>query len=473
MADLVRLSGEFQHQLILHPASIDDLKRDGNAERRAVNLAKVAKYAVLEGPPEPSSEDLNKLGLVDSNEHERVDNRILFAIYRDAANILVTEDIRLHKKAARIGLAERVHYTQQTVEAIHRLHGRVPVALPNIEQVRLYAIDPAIPFFDSLRAGYAGFDKWFKESAQSGRHAWIHRAADGQLGAICIFKEEKDEEVTDAGQRLAGRALKLCTFKVGESVRGRKVGELMLKAAFRYASDNGLEHVYLTMKAEQTYLKDLVEDFGFYRMGAFKADDVYVKDHPKSPPQSTLSGLDYHVHFFPHFRADGVGKLIVPIQPQYHEVLFADHPVNQKQLNLFTPPNVAGNAIKLAYLCHSPIQGMAEGDVLLFYRSGDMQAVTSVGIVDYVADLKEADKIVQLVSKRTVYKIGQIEAMATKRTKVLLFRLAAHLAAPVPREVLATGGGLKGNVQSIRRVTDEFFHWFVGQAKLGNCLSSN
>ena len=32
---------------------------------------------------------------------------------------------------------------------------------------------------------------------------------------------------------LDGDALKLCTFKVGEKVRGRKIGELFLKAAFR------------------------------------------------------------------------------------------------------------------------------------------------------------------------------------------------------------------------------------------------
>jgi GNAT superfamily N-acetyltransferase len=326
IADLVRLAGEFHHQLILHPASIEDLKRDGNQERRTLNLAKVAKYALLDRPPEPTAEDLTKLGLVDSNDNARVDNRILFALYRDAANILVTEDVGIHKKAARIGLAARVHYAQQIVESIHRLHDRASVALPNIEEVPLYTIDPAIPFFDSLRAGYAPFDKWFKDSAQGGRKAWIHRIDNGQLGAICIYKEEEDEVITDSGDRLSGRTLKLCTFKVGKTVRGKKIGELLLKAAFRYASDNGLGHIYLTMKSEQTYLKDLVEDFGYYRVGQFKGDDVYVKDHPKAPPRSPLGALDYHVQYFPHFRANGVGKFIVPIQPQFHEVLFPDHP---------------------------------------------------------------------------------------------------------------------------------------------------
>lgn len=470
LAELVRLAGEFHHQLILHPASIEDLKRDTNAERLARNLAKVAKYSVLPNPPEPSAADFQALGLVDTSDNERVDNRILFALYRNSANILVTEDVRIHKKAARIGLSARVHYTQQIVEAIQRLHGRVPVALPNIVEEQVYSLDPALPFFDSLRTGYPKFDEWFKGAAQSGRKAWVHRADGGALGALCIFKEEQDEVVTDAGYRLPGRALKLCTFKVGESVRGKKVGELLLKAAFRYASENGLEHIYLTMKSEQSHLKDLVEDFGFYCIGQGKGDDVYLKEHPKTPPESQLGALDYHVQYFPHFRADGVGKFIVPIQPPYHETLFSDCPLNQSQPTLFTPANVAGNAIKLAYLCHSRIGGMREGDILLFYRSDDVKAITSVGIVDFVADLDKAEAIVPLVSKRTVYKIEDIEAMSKKKTKVLLFRLSLHLTDPVSRSILQGAGGVRGDIQSIRRVTDEFFEWFVGEAKLGNCL---
>ncbi|HXT00079.1 MAG TPA: N-acetyltransferase, partial [Elusimicrobiota bacterium] len=165
--------------------------------------------------------------------------------------------------------------------------------------------------------------------------------------------------------------------------------------------------------------------------------------------------MEYHVRFFPHFRAAGVGKYLVPIRPGYHQVLFSDHPENQEQLSLFT----TGNAIKLAYLCHSSIGGIQPGDILLFYRSGDIKGITSLGIVESAAHLSDLDKIVQLVSKRTVYPISELTKMARKPTKVLLFRLATHLAAPVGRDVLAQGGGVKGSVQSIRRITDECFEW--------------
>lgn len=470
VAALVRLAGEHGHQIILHPASVEDIQRDENAERKASNLAKRQKYPQIESPPAPTAEQLAALGLTDSNDNNRVDNRILYAIYRDAANLLVTEDINIHRKAARLGLSARVHYTQQAVEALLRLHGRVPVALPNIEEVPLHSIDVNTPFFDSLRVGYGGFNNWFRESARKGRKAWVHRASGGALGAICIYKEEQDEVVTSDGKKLPGRILKLCTFKVGETVRGRKVGELLLKAAFRYSTINKMEHIYLTMRAEQTYLQSLCEDFGFRHYGRFNQDEVYVKAHPPSPPQDEeADALKYHIRFFPNFRSAGVKKFLVPIRPGYHEVLFSDHPANQQQLSLFT----AGNAIKLAYLCHSPLREIQPGDILLFYRSGDIKGVTSIGIVEFAADLKDLDKILQLVSKRTVYPLSEIQKMAKKPTKVLLFRLAAHLADPVLRDGMESGGKVRGNIQSIRRVSDEFFNWFRAQAQLGNCLSTD
>ena len=42
-----------------------------------------------------------------------------------------------------------------------------------------------------------------------------------------------------------GKALKLCTFKIGEELRGRKFGERMLYTAFKYAFENNYDWIYL------------------------------------------------------------------------------------------------------------------------------------------------------------------------------------------------------------------------------------
>jgi hypothetical protein len=474
-SEFVRLSGEFKHQLLVHPSSLDDIQRDKDPKRQAISLTRIRKYNLVVDPPRPTTEDLAIHQLIPANENDRVDNDILFAIFKDAANILVSEDRKLHLKAARLGVKDRVLYLQQAVVFLRRLHKRVSVVLPNIQELPLYQVALEDPFFDSLREDYLNeFDNWFRRSAREGRKAWVYKEKSGYLGAICIFNIEDDPRVTDDNRSIPGRVLKLCTFKVGETVRGRRIGELFLKNAFRFASANEVEHIYFhTRPGKQDFLIDFCKDFGFYHFGAYKGDEVYVKDHPLLPPYSDLAPLVYLKKYYPNFMADTtVGKYVVPIRPQYHKILFPDH---QRQLDLFQHTGsgsgqVAGNAIRQAYLCHARISGITPGDILLFYRSKDQQAITSVGIVELVGDYQNVEKIMQLVAKRTVYSKEDIEKMAEKRTKVILFRIAQHLERGIPFGWLKRQHIVNGNIQTIRKISDASFKKIAEKSAIQHCL---
>ena len=163
----------------------------------------------------------------------------------------------------------------------------------------------------------------------------MYRDDGGTLTAICIYQVQTDEVFSDGGDVLNGAALKLCTFKVGESVRGRKIGELFLKAAFRYATENGCEHIFITARPEsQDYLIRVLMDFGFEERGTYKGDMVLVKSHPvERPPLDGVAPVEYVRRFFPHYRSDtAVQKFLVPIQPHYHETLFPDYVPAQPRL---------------------------------------------------------------------------------------------------------------------------------------------
>lgn len=472
-SELARLSAENSHQLLAHPASLDDIRRDRDDERREISLSRIRKYPQLENPPMPNHEELDRLGLTQADDNDRVDNIILYAVYKDAVNILVTEDKELHRKAVRLGLVDRVYYIQQATESLRRLHARIQVVLPNIEELPLHQLDLSSPFFDSLRAGYSGFDTWFRGASRNGRKAWTHRDNNGHPAAIAIFKEENGPTVTVDGKKIVGKVLKISTFKVGEDIRGKKIGELLLKAAFRYASNNGFEHIYLTMRpGEQPYLERLCIDFGFYPFGEAsvdgESDSVYVKDQPVNPPvENELSGLEYHKRFFPHFKSStSSAKYVVPIRPQYHAMLFPD---NQRQPELFSY-SAAGNAIKQAYLSNARINAIKSGDILLFYRSHDLRAITSVGIVESSHKSQDADKILQLVSKRTVYSYEDIKEMSEKPTKIILFRLAAHFQRDITYEWLLDEEVVHGPIQTIREISDESFRKIIRQGELRNCF---
>ncbi|QNP48439.1 GNAT family N-acetyltransferase [Diaphorobacter aerolatus] len=461
LANFVRLAGVGGHQLLYHPASITDLQRDPDEARRTRTLQRVRQYAALEQPaPCPWN-------MAATSANDVCDNEILYALECDAVHALITEDRGIHAKAAAHGLRDRTYTIQTAEDWLRRLHEPRLVALPNIQDAPLHSLTPLLgsEFFNSLREGYNGFDDWFRRKARENRMAWIYRDSDAKLAAICIYATQADEVVNDSGEHLPNTSLKLCTFKVAETVRGRKIGELFLKAAFRYATENACEHIFIHANADKhDYLIRVLVDFGFKQRGTYKGDMVLVKPHPPSPPDASVAPpLEYAREFFPHYRQDPVvQKFVIPIQPHFHAELFPDY--SSVQGRLFGTAGSVGNAIKLAYLCHAQTKGIRPGDVVLFYRTEDEKAVTSVGIVDKFEMLTDAARIAGLVSRRTVYGIDEITQMAQKLTKVILFRLVGHFPRPISYERLLSEKVVGGPIQTIRQISDASFYRVLAAA---------
>ena len=103
-AELRKLSAEQQHCLYIHPIQFEDIKRDKNLERQKIVLSRLKQYSQIDNPPILTEKDCLKLGLSQSNDNDRVDNNVLFALYRGAVHLLVTNDEGIHKKAQQIGI---------------------------------------------------------------------------------------------------------------------------------------------------------------------------------------------------------------------------------------------------------------------------------------------------------------------------------------------------------------------------------
>ncbi len=462
LANFVRLAHEHGHQLLYHPASEDDFNRDSDANRRKQTFDRLKQYTRLDDNP-PCPWNTEKTSLNDA-----ADNQILYALHCDAVHALVTEDRGIHDNAKRRGLLDRVYTIQTAEDWLLRLHEKIRIRLPNIEDKSLHALTPQLgsEFFNSLREGYPQFNEWFRKKAREGTNAWIAREEDDSLGAICIYARQDNETITEEGLKLTGKALKLCTFKVGASARGKKIGELLLKAAFRYATANKFDNIFIHGDSDQHhFLFEMLEDFGFIRVGSHPGsngrDAVYLKHHPIVAPATTtpIEPFQYLKQFFPHYRKDStIAKFIVPIRPDYHRILFPDYiSPTDTQLSLFSASNYAGNAIKLAYLCHAQTKQIKPGDIILFYRSYDERAITSVGVVESYASLQDAGLIAGKVKRRTVYSMEEIQKMAKKPTKVMLFRLITHFHHPLQQAILENSGILKGAPQSIVKISDQAF----------------
>lgn len=457
LTDFMRLCNAHGHQLLYHPASVEDIGRDTNQDRRDRTLARLPQFTMLqEGGACPWNVSA-------TNTNDACDNRILWALEQNAAHALVTEDQGLHRKARTRGLQDRIYFIQSANDWLRRLHEPGEVTLPNIEEVELHTLNAQLSgnFFSSIRGDYPGFDTWFGRIAREGRRAWIYREHGREnIRAICIFTVQTDERINDDAVVLEGASLKLCTFKVGEEVRGRKIGELFLRAAFQFATAHRCAHIFLHVNPrQQDHLKNLIEDFGFTEAGSYNGDIVFVKQHPISAPAVQMDPFEYVRRFYPHYvGGNEVQKFIVPILPRYHDILFPDCAVPGKTLPVGHPQQHVGNAIKLAYLSNSVSKLPRSGDVVLFYRSHDSKTITTLGVIERYEAIGRADEIARLVSRRTVYTEIEIANLTRSETKVMLFRLIKHFDKPIGyQQLLRQLRVVRGNIQSITQISDESF----------------
>jgi hypothetical protein len=100
---------------------------------------------------------------------------------------------------------------------------------------------------------------------------------------------------------------------------------------------------------------------------------------------------------------------------------------------------------------------MTPGDIVLFYRSGDESAITSLGVVESYETLDDSDAIASRVKRRTVYSMEEISKMVEQSTRVMLFRLVKHFRRPLSLEWLKYKRVTKGAPQSIMRIPTAAF----------------
>ena len=425
MTTLLRMIAERNDSVCIHAASFDEIGRYRNENARDIVLSKLASYARLNDPPDPTGDDsyLNLIGVPQSRNSE-VDNKLLYAVRRNAVDLLITEDQGIHGKSIAAGCEDRVLTILDAVGLYRTLLPKEVSrsAPPSVRLEYLHNISLSDPFFASMRVDYPEFDHWFEAKTREGRRAWVHRYQTGTIAAFMLLKEETEPLYLDGSVLPAERRLKICTLKVSRT--GLRIGELLLKIAFESASNNGIESTYLTAFPEgKEYLLSLIVQYGFLDVGRNqRREDVYLKK--LRPSTGAVSREDVVRLYYPCFY-DGsdVNKYVVPIQPQYHQRLFPSWKGSQRALDFDIGMLPEGNAITKAYLSNSQISTLKPQDILLFYRSEDVSALTALGVVQHVErGIASVERVLELAGKRTVYSQSEIEQMISRPAVLVLFR---------------------------------------------------
>ena len=446
-----RLFDSDQYKIVIHPKTKEEILKISDSEKRAIFSSKISVYREIKSAPKVTKEFNDAVGC--NNSHDAIDNELLFSIYRNCAQYLITNDKDLIKKSQKIGLSNRVLSIDQALEKFQEKVSediRKPVF---INYKYLHELDINDAFFDSLKLDYAGFEEWFKKKQSKEAQAYVTEF-DGKLTSFLMLKvENEDEDYKDFLKPFKpARRLKISTLEVTDT--GKRIGETFIKIIVEKAIKENVEEIYVTVFDKQEFLIDMLESYGFKKYtkkktprsdGGIELENVLVKS------------MKNKENFYPFFEIDDNRIFLVPIRDKYHHLLFQESE-KQFQLSLedFQGKNVASNSLKKAYLCDSKIKQIQKGSLLLFYSSGTKKSKTSLGIVDAVFNkFDNFDEMFNLVKKRTAYDEHELRENFKNDKLVILFKLYYSFNNYVDFEFLKSNGIVNGAIQTIQHINKE------------------
>jgi hypothetical protein len=458
VVQLLGLLTQGGHMAVVHPASVGEVRGDRNAERGSTRVLLLRRYPELPHPPAMSSRIVAELGAPSPGSNTAVDLLLLSSVDANAVDYFVTEDERLHRRARRVGLGDRVLTSADAILTVRALFPTVPTAPPFVTALLAHQLNDADPIFNSFRQDYLTFDAWLAKCKREHRQAWVVSGG-SQYAGVCIVNDESRNPYG-----FSGKVLKVCSFKIAEQFRGYRYGELLLKTIFAYAVQNSYVGMFVEAYAKQQELFTLLADFGFEDVQlSSKGERVLFKRlRPPAEGAAGLHPLEYNIRYGPNsLTLSGAKTFVVPIQPRYHRLLF---PELETQLALATESHPFGNSIRKAYLSNSRIRKIASGDAVLFYRSTENQAVTAIGVVEGTAVSSDGTQVATFVGRRTVYSFADIQRMVQQGPVLaVLFRLARPVTQPWSLDLLIRAGIIKRAPQSFLQVSTEAVAWIANQ----------
>lgn len=456
---LQRILSALKTQVLVHPGSTDDVNRDADRNRYEVIASKIKSYPMLENPPDYRNDSDFLLATGQPRRaNDTVDLAMLYAVSRNAVDYLITEDKGIHTKAQRLGVEAKVISIIDAIRSFEQLLPKEVVSTPPALRTEfVYNLFIGDPIFASLKSEYPEFETWFEKIQKEGRKCWVYYMKDGGIGAILIYKVEDGLIENAIPNHTRKKRLKICTMKV--EYTGYKFGELFIKLSIEYALKNGLAEVYLThFSKSDDDLVSLLLSYGFQKVAKnARGEDIFLKAVMSIPDQDKrlLSPLEISRRYWPSF-FDGpsVSKFVVPIQPYFHDRLFVERKI---QVSLFEAAGddivIEGNTIQKAYLCHRKVRNLRPGSVLLFYRSKDAHAITTLGVAEEIhTELSDMGRIADIVGKRTAYSQAEVEQISLKPTTVILFTWHFYLKRPLKIQELKRTNVLKSAPQSILQI---------------------
>lgn len=407
---LFRWLDRAKYSKCIHPVTIAEIQKNPNKETVQAFMAKLVSYEQIIIPAPLQNEVKAISDELDINENDKNDTILLNEVFIGRVDILITEDKKIHLKARRLNIADKVFKIDYFLEKIFSEHpDLVDYKVLNVQKKHFGHIDISDDFFTSFKEDYQGFNKWFIKKTDDVAYVTTNKVNGLILSFLYLKAEEKSENYNDIIPIFAPKKrLKIGTFKVINN--GFRLGERFMKIIFDNALVNKVEEIYVTIfdhRDEQKRLIELMEQWGFIFWGMKGLERVYVRDFN---PSFNIENLKANYPFI----SKKNGIFIVPIYDSYHTELLPDSILNNESPLEFVEDFPHRNGISKVYVSRAMHPHPQRGDLLVFYRTGGYykSVITTIGLVqEVIHDIKNVEDFIFQCRKGSVFPETELREM--------------------------------------------------------------
>lgn len=315
-------------QKVIHARTVEELRKTEPTAFLSLNLS---EFKIIQ--EEPATQNANGAYLLN-------------AIASNCADLLISEDVRIHAEAKSLNLADRVLDIDQFLEKVFADNPEmVDYKVLNVQKIPFGKIDLDDPFFLSLKKDYMGFAEWFQRKRNETAYITFNSKNGKLLSFLYLKIEGPEENYADIQPAFPQKKrLKVGTFKVIRN--GFRLGERFLKIIFDNALKHKVDEIYVTIfdrSDEQKRLIALMEKWGFVYWGKKGEENVYVRNFV---PECDNENVNKTYPFIPKNR----DAYIVPIYPEYHTELLPDSILNTESPEDFVEDSPHRNGISKVYV---------------------------------------------------------------------------------------------------------------------------
>lgn len=388
----------------IHPITVEEINNNASKDTTHAFNIKLDSYEKLRvvAPLNDQVKAVAHSGYATAKDKN--DTLLLDEVFSDRVDLLITEDKNIHKKAAGLGISDRVFSIDSFLEKVLSENPElVDYKVLSVTKRHFRDVNLNDSFFDSFREDYVGFDKWFNKKSDEIAYVTYHK--DAILSFLYLKIEDTEENYYDITPVFKPKnRLKVGTLKVVSN--GLRLGERFLKIIFDNALINKVDEIYVTIfdkRDDERRLIVLFEEWGFKLHGkkqsASGQELVYVRSFQPAcdskNPKNTYPYLSRQAKVF-----------LVPIYPEYHTDLLPDSILRTESPEDFVENEPHRNAISKVYISRSLDRGLNTGDIIIFYRTGGYYkgVVSTIGIVENViTDIKDELDFISKCRKRSVF----------------------------------------------------------------------